>query len=170
MTKTILNFTILFILFVLAQAILFNHLDIFGVAVPLVFIFWIIILPVNTGLNKVLILSFLLGFCVDLFSDTPGMNALACTILAGLRLPVLRLYFPREDDMTNPIPSIRSLGVGVFAKYSFTATLVYCALYYSIEAFSFFSIWRLVYSIIASTLTSFLIIFVIATLFNRDRK
>lgn len=170
MTKTIINFSLLFIVLVLAQAILFNRLDIFGVAVPLVFIYWIIKLPVNLNLNWTLIFSFLLGLSVDIFSDTPGMNALSCTLIAGLRLPILRLYLPREDDLTNPIPSIRTLGLAVFAKYSFTICLVYSALYYTIEAFTFFNAWRLVYSIIASTITTFIVVSALASLLNKERK
>lgn len=170
MTKTILNFAFLFIVLVLAQAIIFNHLPIFGISVALIFVYWIMILPVNLGQNWVLTFSFLLGLTVDSFSDTQGMNALACTLTAALRLPVLRLYFPREEDMTNPIPSIRTLGIGIFTKYIFTVTLIYCGLYYIIEAFTFFNIWRLTYSIIASTLSTFIIIFALASLSNRERK
>jgi len=170
MTKNIINFTILFIVLVLLQSILFNHIAIFGVAIPVIFIYWILILPTNLSLNWCLTLSFIMGLCIDTFSDTQGMNSLSCTILAALRMPILRLYFPREDDLANPIPSIKSLGLATFAKYIFTAILTYSILYYTIEAFSFFNLWRLAYSIIASTLSSFIIIFVIASLFNRERK
>lgn len=170
MTKTIIQFGLLFICLVLMQVILFNHLSLFGIAVPVIFIYWILRLPVNLSQNWVLTLSFLLGLTIDTFSDTQGMNALACTLLAGLRLPVLRLYIPREDELTNPIPSIRSLGIGVYAKYIFTGVLAYCILYYTIEAFSFFNIWRLTYSIAASTLSSFIIIFALSTLLYRQRK
>lgn len=170
MTKNTLNFTLLFVILVLAQAILFNNLVLFGVAIPIVFIYWILILPVNLNLNWALTFSFLLGLTVDIFSDTQGMNALACTILAMSRLPILRLYFPREEDMANPVPSLKSLGPAPYTKYIFTATVLYCALYFIIEAFSFFNVWRLITSILASGIVSFLIILAFSTLFHRNFK
>ena len=117
MTKEILKYLLLFLILVVAQVIVFNHLCLFNVAVPLVFIYFIIKLPVNLPVNWALTFSFLIGLTVDIFSNTQGMNALACTILAAVRIPVLRLYFPREDDMTNPEPSLRTLGPGVYLGY-----------------------------------------------------
>ena len=105
MIKEILKFACLFVVLVLCQAVVFNHICLFGVAIPLVFIWFIIKLPFNLSLNWVLTFSFLLGLAVDVFSNTPGMNALCCTLLAVCRKPVVRLYVPRQDDMPNPEPS-----------------------------------------------------------------
>lgn len=169
MTKTILHFTALFVLLVLAQAVIFNHLFLFGVAVPLVFIYFIIRMPVTLGSIAMMTLGFLLGFTVDIFSDTAGMNSLACTLLAVMRLPVLRLYFPREDDLTNPEPTMHSLGAGVYMKYAFSLTLIYCALLLSIETFSFIDIGSLVARIIGSTLLTFIFIICIDSLTNQKQ-
>ncbi len=91
---------------------------------------------------------------VDVFSDTYGMNAIACTVLAMLKRPVLRLYVPREEDLTRPEPSMLSLGTAVFMKYLLTMTLIYCTLIFLIEAFTFFNPLQLVLRIIFSTLLS----------------
>lgn len=91
MSKTIINALILLLVLVLAQAVIFNNLAIFGVALPIVFIYVLISLPVVTGTNLVLTIGFLSGLAVDIFSDTPGLNSLACTIMAFVRRPVLHL-------------------------------------------------------------------------------
>ena len=98
MAKEILKYLLLFVVLVVAQVVVFNHLCLFNVAVPLVFIYFIVKLPVNLSVNWAMAVSFLLGLMVDIFSNTQGMNALACTVLAAIRLPMLRLYFPREED------------------------------------------------------------------------
>ena len=41
--------------------------------------------------------SFLLGLTVDIFSNTPGMNAAAATLLAFMREPILRLVTLRDS-------------------------------------------------------------------------
>ncbi len=158
MNRTAINLTLLAIGLILAQAIVFNHICLFGVAVPFVFIYVILRLPVTMSMPWVLTASFFIGLGVDIFSDTQGMNSLACTIIAVLRKPVLRLYFPREDDLTDPEPSIKSLGMGVYMKYALTMTLIYCSLIFMIESFTFFYLLRLILRIIFSTILTTLLI------------
>lgn len=158
MAKEILKYLMLFVVLAVAQVLVFNHLCLFNVAVPLVFIYFIIKLPVNLPVNWAMTFSFLLGLTVDIFSNTQGMNALACTILAAIRLPLLRLYFPREEDLTNPEPSLRTLGPSVYMKYLITAVAVYCALFFIIEAFTFYNWTLMLLRIAASTLLTFIII------------
>lgn len=170
MVKTALQFVILYVLMVLTQVIVFNHICLFGYAVPLVYIYVIIKLPVTLNVNWVLTISFLLGLTIDIFSDTQGMNSLACTILGILRKPVLHLYFPREDEMSTPQPSFRSLGVAVYLKYIFSISLIYCTLFFLIETFSFFNPLRLFIKIASSTLLTFIIIIAIDSLTSRRRE
>lgn len=157
MSKTTLQFILLGVILVLAQVIVFNHICLFNVAVPLVFIYLIVRLPITLSVNWTLTIAFALGLIVDVFSDTYGMNALACTILAMLRKPVIRLYVPREEDLTRPEPSMLSLGMAVYLKYLLTMTLIYCTFIFVIEAFTFFNPLQLVLRIICSTILSLVI-------------
>lgn len=59
MTKTIIQFSILFIVLVLLQAMVFNNICLFNVAVPFVFIYFIVYLPLTLSTNWVLTLAFL---------------------------------------------------------------------------------------------------------------
>lgn len=161
MTKTVMQFSLMFIALVVCQAVVFNRLDLFSVALAFVFIYFIIKLPITLSASSVMLLSFLLGTMVDIFSDTPGMNALACTCLGGCRRTILRLYVPREDDIIHKTPSSRSLGAIVFGKYVVTMSLVYCLLVFTIEAFTFFRPMALLGRIAASTLLTSLIILLI---------
>lgn len=110
MSKLTLQFILLGVILVFAQVIVFNHICLFNVGVPMVFIYLIIRLPITLAVNWVLTIGFFLGLIVDVFSDTYGMNAVACTVLAMLKRPVLRLYVPREEDLVRPEPSMMSLG------------------------------------------------------------
>ena len=94
MAKEILKYILWFAALVAAQVIVFNNLCLFNIAIPLVFIYFIIKLPVTLGVNWVMTLSFLLGLTVDIFSNTQGMNALACTILGAMRAALLRAVLP----------------------------------------------------------------------------
>lgn len=167
MTKTAIQFTILYIVLALAQAIVFNNVCLFGAAVPFVFIYVIIRLPMTLAVNWVLTIGFTLGFIVDIFSDTQGMNSLACTLLAMARRPILHLYFPREDELTMPEPSIRSLGPEIYGRYLFTMVLFYCTAIFLIEAFSLFDPLRLMLRVICSTFLTFLLLLGLDSVISR---
>lgn len=169
MSKEILKYLLLFIVLVVAQVVVFNHLCLFNVAVPLVFIYFIIKLPVDLSVNWVMTFSFLLGLIIDIFSNTQGMNALSCTVIAAIRLPVLRLYFPREDDMSNPEPSLRTLGPGVYMNYIITVIAIYCTLFFVIEAFTFYNWLLMLIRIAASTLLTFVVILAVDSLTSPRR-
>jgi rod shape-determining protein MreD len=153
-SKTVLQFILLGFILVLAQVIVFNHICLFNVAVPLVFIYLLVRLPITLSVNWMLTIGFFLGLTVDIFSDTYGMNTLACTIEAMMRKPILRLYVPREEDLTRPEPSMYSLGTATYLKYLLTLTLLYCSLIFLIEAFTFFNPVRLLLRIVFSTILS----------------
>ncbi|MCM1297349.1 MAG: rod shape-determining protein MreD [Muribaculaceae bacterium] len=170
MTKTLLKFAFLFIVLVLTQVVVFNHLVLLGVAVPFVFIYGIIRLPVNLNINWVMTIAFLLGTAVDIFSDTNDINALACTFFSVLRLPVLRLYFPRVQDLTDPEPSMRSLGPAVYMKYLVSMSLLYSMLFFIIESMTFFNITRLLMSIIGSAALTFVFILAIEIIRQREKR
>lgn len=157
MSKTTIQIIILGIILVLAQVIVFNHICLFNVAVPMVFFYLIIRLPITLSTNWMLTIGFFLGLIVDIFSDTYGMNALACTVEAMLRRPILRLYVPREEDLTRPEPSMHSLGTTTYLKYILTMTLLYCTLIFLIEAFTFFNPIQLMMRIVFSTILSMIL-------------
>lgn len=136
-TKSIIHYALLFVTLVVAQAVVFNNLTFFNIAIPLVFVYFIASLPVLMRPNLVLTFSFLLGVCIDIFSDTPGMNALACTITGAMRRPMLKSFIQRDEDMGDSEPSMRTMGVGAYIKYVMVMSLIYCTVYFVAEAMTF---------------------------------
>lgn len=168
MTKTVLQFTLMFVLLVITQSVIFNHIALFSVALAFVFIYFILRLPVTLDGSRVTALSFLIGLAVDIFSDTPGMNSLACTCIGGSRRTVLRLYVSRDEDINGPLPSMRSMGPGVYAKYVLTMSLMFSLLIFFIESLSFFNPGLLITRVVASTLLTSVLILAIDSLTDRS--
>lgn len=169
MNKTIVQLIVLFIVLVLAQVVCYKIL-LFNVAIPLVFIYLILRLPVNWNLNINLTIAFVMGLLVDITCNTPGMNALCCTLLAAVRYPVFALYVSREDDMSNPVPSVDTLGFGVYFKYMATMTVIFCTLLFFIQAFTIRN-WPLtVMRIAASSLLTIILLLAIDSLVSTRRE
>ena len=135
MTRTIVLMAVLAVVLVLAQVVC-SKIILFNVAMPIVFIYLIVRMPMSWHANVTMTVGFLVGLLVDVFNNTPGMHALSCTVLAGVRHTVFNAYVPREDEMAEPFPSIDSLGMGVYFKYMFTLVLIYCTLLFFIQAFT----------------------------------
>ena len=169
MTRNIIQFVILFFVLVLAQAIC-SKICLFNVAVPIIFIYFIIRLPLSLGVNWLMTPSFFIGLVIDIFNNSLGMNALSCVILAVSKRPVFRLYFPREDDITDTIPSIDSLGLSVYFRFMSSLTFIYCALLFGIQAFSLMNIGLTLLRIAASSLLSIILILGIDSLSASHRE
>ena len=156
-----LRYFFLFIVVVFLQVTIGNNIHLLGVAIPFLYIYFIIRLPLSLSVNWTLTLAFILGLVIDIFSNTPGMNALACTVVAFLRKPILNLYTPRGEDYSESEPSIRNFG---------TFSLCFCTLLFVIESFSFFDIGRLIVRILASTILTFLVILGMDSLTKSGRE
>ena len=86
-----------FVLLVMVQGLIFNHINLFNYINPFVYILFIILFPVRKNIAPFLILSFLLGLSVDFFSDSGGIHAAASTFIAFIRLPYLNFILGRSD-------------------------------------------------------------------------
>ena len=134
-----LRYFFLFIVVVFLQVTIGNSIHLLGVAIPFLYIYFIIRLPLSLSVKSLKRMS-------------PGMNALACTVVAFLRKPILNLYTPRGEDYSESEPSIRNFGMSLFVRYVLTFSLCFCTLLFVIESFSFFDIGRLVLRVLARTI------------------
>lgn len=170
MNKTTLSLILLFVVLVPAQAIFFNNLVLFNVAIPFAFLYLLITLPVTMKTNVALTVGFLTGLAVDILSDTPGVNALAATILTFERRGVFHLYMASDVDLASQRPSLRNMGTAAFLKYALTLVVIYCTEVFLIEAFMVWNLKLLVLRIICSSLFSFIIIYAMASLAKKSYK
>ena len=170
MSKTTLRYVIMCCLLLLVQVVVLNRLVRFNTAIPLAFIYIITVLPVSFSTNRSVALGFFTGLIVDVFMDTYGLNALCCTVLAFVRKPVLHMYVLRDDAPASQPLDMHSLGTPVFLKYTLTMTLIYCAMMFTVEAFSFFDIRRLLLRTVASTIYTFIVICAVSGLYNPRRE
>lgn len=170
MDKTFLNNVIILLCLILIQVLACNHIMLFNVAIAFVFIYSIVRLPMDLSINLVLTWGFLAGLLVDIFSDTPGVNALACTIISMLRRPMLYAYVPRDDRTKNIVPTLHSLGFAIYGKYLFSMSLVYCLLVFTIEYFNFADVKEIVIMTLSSSIFTFIILLGIDSLIITKRE
>ena len=158
MSKVFFRLTALFILLVFFQVLLFNHIHLFGFATPLLYIYFLLKLPVGINRNVVMLLCALLSFIIDIFGGTLGLNMAAMVIVAFLRYYFLKLFAPR-DVFDDYFPSFNTFGKYLFIRYAGIITLIHVSLLFTIESFSLFTPWLLILRIIGSFFLTIFFIF-----------
>lgn len=88
-----INSILRFVVLILAQALIFNHINLLGTVNPFPYILFILLFPVNNNRVLFIFLSFMLGLFIDLFSDSGGVHAAACVTIAFIRPAVLKFVF-----------------------------------------------------------------------------
>lgn len=155
MNKSVITYIILFAILVLVQVLLFNHIVLFSSAVCFIFIYFLIKLPINLSTNWLLTLGFIIGLLVDMLSDTPGLNALCCTVLSSLKRPVFFAYEQHDDQKRNVSPSIGTMGLFNFCKYILSISAIYCLILFFIEFLEFTDVIGILIKAGGSTLFTF---------------
>lgn len=142
---------------ILLQVLVLNNVHIAGYATPFLYIYLLLKLPSSTSRNELLLWGFSMGLVIDIFSNTPGMNAAAGVFIAFLRPLFLRLFSPR-DSSDEIIPSIKTIGVFSFTKYVVTCVLFHHVFLLLVESFSLFDINNLLIRIGSSVVLTVLCI------------
>ncbi|MEI6047533.1 MAG: rod shape-determining protein MreD [Bacteroidota bacterium] len=154
MINKILRFSLIFILLILLQVLLFNNIQFSGYVNPYVYLMFILLLPVEIPSWLLLLLSFSTGLIIDFFSGSPGMHSFA-TVLAGFVRPyILRIISPRDGYEHGSVPSMLTYGFKWFLTYTLLVVLVHHTALFYIEVFRFTDFFRTMLRVLLSSLFS----------------
>ena len=154
----LINRLVMFVALFVAQVLILNHVHLLGVGTPLLYVYFIISFRRNFPKWLVLVSSFLLGLLIDIFSNTPGLAASTMTLVALAQTYLIDLVAPR-DSAEDLEASAKVLGASKFVTLSALLTLLYCLVFFALEAFNFFDVllW-LARSVVSFVLTMVLIL------------
>lgn len=158
MTTNWLKQILLFVLLVLLQVWVFNQIHLFGIATPLFYVYFILKMPTSINRNLVIFLSALIGFCIDLFNYTLGLNMLAATVAGFMRHYALNLFSPREM-IESYIPSIKVFGFGPFMRYASFIILIHHIVLFTVEYLSLYDPLMILIRIGANFVLTLILIF-----------
>lgn len=150
----------LFVVLVLVQALVLNHIHLFGYATPLLYVYFVISFQRGYPKWALLLWGFALGLSIDVFSNTPGVAASTMTLLALVQPYLLELFLGRDAD-ENFQPAIYTFGMAKYCYYALLLTFLYCFLFFTVETFTFFNWLQWLLSIVSSTALTFVLIIVI---------
>lgn len=146
-----------FIFLILLQVFVLDNIQFMGYINPMIYVLFILSLPVRFPKWALLILAFIMGLIIDVFSNTAGMHSFALVFAAFLRTPVINI-FTSLDEGANPTPSFHTFGVSAYVKYVVILVLIHHFILFFIESFSFLHLTLLIPKIIFSSTVTILLI------------
>lgn len=166
MINSVIRGVIYFIVFVLIQVLILNNVYYLRIATPFLYLYFLLKLPVGVSKSTILILSFLTGLTIDVFSNTPGMHAAACTFVGFYRAAMIR-FLIGKDLVEGVFPSYAVFGVPGFLRYTFLFVFLHQVVLFLVESLTLFDPLFLAIRILSSTLLSVILIAIVEA-FNME--
>ncbi|MBO0321463.1 rod shape-determining protein MreD [Muricauda sp. CAU 1633] len=101
MNNTVFLNTMRFVLLVLTQVLIFNNLHFMGYINPMVYVIFFYWYPIKGNRALFMVISFLLGFIIDIFSDTLALHSIASLTVAYARPVLMRFCFGVNYEFQN---------------------------------------------------------------------
>lgn len=154
-----------FILLVLFQVVLFNHINFLGYINPYIYIIFIIFYPIKNNRLLFIFLSFLIGLTVDMFSDSGGIHAAASVCIAYARPVFLKFAFGTMYEHNNV--KFNNTDFGAKLVYIALLTLLHHVILFYLEIFSISRILMVFQKTLSSGIFTTLMITLISIIFSR---
>jgi len=163
MTIDIVRRIVLFIVLLLAQALVFGHVHLLGCATPFVIVHFVVTYPRSYPRWAGLLWAFFLGLLFDVFSNTPGLAAASLTLVAFVQPLVQELFMPR-DAAENLKSALSTFGFSKYVVMMSVLVFLFCLTYFSLESFAFSNILQWLMNVGGSTVLTVLVLLVFETL------
>ncbi len=169
MINKIIRYLISFILLVTVQVIFLNNMQLSGLFNPFLYVLFILILPFEIPGILLLVLSMLIGLTVDMFLNTPGMNAAASLMIGFIRPYFLKLMAPRDGYEFESTPTLRHMGFRWFITYASFMVLVHHFTLFFIEIGRFNEFFFTFSKVILSSFLTIILILIVQYLFSKQK-
>ena len=156
-----------FIILVFLQVVILNNIELSGFINPYIYILFILLLPFETPAWMLLILGFITGLTIDIFSGTIGMHATATTLAAYSRPYILTLFSPRDGYESQTSPTLRFYNMSWIIRYSVVIILIHHSCLFFVEVFRFLGFFYTIFRIIISSAFTFLLVLICQLFFYK---
>jgi rod shape-determining protein MreD len=168
MNSTLLVNISRFILLLALQIIIFSNMNFLGYIIPLPYILFIILYPVNGNRSGLLLASFLLGLTMDFFSNSGGIHATACLVLAYVRPTIFKFSF----GVSYEYQTIKLNDVLTPERFSFIlmSVVIHHVTLFILEAFQISFFWDILLRTVLSTVFTIISCIIIIYLIKPNKR
>lgn len=157
-----------FVVLILIQILVCSHINFLGYINPYIYILFIILFPVINNRIAFLIVSFLLGITLDMFSDSGGIHAAACVTIAYIRPQVLKFSFGTIYEHQSV--KFGTVDFGSRLSYITILTVIHHLVLFSLEIFNTSQIILILQKTLFSSIFTIILCVLITIIFSQKPK
>ncbi len=159
-----------FLLLMGMQLLVFNYVYLGGYVMPMIYVLFILMLP--TGMKRIplLLIAFGTGLIVDVMGNMIGFHALACTVVAMLRILFADRILTRGEPVTITTPSVYSVTPQYFISYVMLLLGAFYLVFYTAELFGFRGFGGVLLATVCSTVVTTILVVLYQVLFLKRKE
>jgi len=141
----------------LLQLFLFNHLQMYGLCQPQVYVICLLMMPIVLPRWADMLIGFAVGLLMDVLCNSIGVHTAACVMVMYIRQPLLAFLVQEHERLTGEI-SWQTVNREAFIKYAAVLIFVHQLTVSMLAAWSFQHFGMTLLQVIISGLLNFGII------------
>lgn len=159
-----------FLVLIFLQGVLLNDVNLWdGMAIPYLYILFLLMLPIETPRWLELIIGLVTGLSIDMFTNTAGIHASACVLLAFLRPVFLRAIAPRDGYEFGMKPTIGDMGIGWYLKYAAVLIFIHHTWLFYVEIYSLSGFFTTLLRVFLSSIFTFVLVILSQFLISKKK-
>ena len=158
-----MKITKLFLWTIFIQIFILNNIQFSGYINPYYYLIFILYIPSKQSKASILLLSFLIGFVIDIFSQSYGIHAFTSVLIAYLKILWTAKIATSKD--TDELIEISTLSISNFITLSCYFILIHHFTLFFLERLNLYEILSILRSTISSSIFT-LFLFIIHKLFS----
>ena len=170
MYNTLIRNILRFLGLLFLQVLIIDNIRLGNFIHPCAYVLFVMLLPFETPKWKLIINGFIIGFAVDIFNGTPGLNAAATVLMAYVRPNIIGLTTRKSDIEGKTAPTVSEMGLQWFFLYSILLLIIHNFTLFMLEAFSFRLFGLVLLETLLSVLISSFVIILIIYIFKPIKK
>ncbi|MEK9756305.1 MAG: rod shape-determining protein MreD [Bacteroidota bacterium] len=162
MNREIFKNIIFGLFIILSQILIFNHINLFGISSPSIYVILFILYKTNYDKTLLIILGFIIGLIIDLSMQTYGCHAFASLTVCFLREWIEKYSFGVNSNLPNAM--VKGTSLTNRLTYFIIITILHSLLYFILLYFNSELLLRIILSTLYNSIITFIIVWIISEL------
>jgi hypothetical protein len=160
------------VLYLTLQAALFGQMVVLGVAIPQLYLMFLIMLPLQISLGFSLLIAFFYGLSYDLLTQTAatGVGSFAAVFLIAFRELWIQISIPKIYYNTRQDLELQQLPMNQFLIYMIPLLFFHQLTYYWVDSFGMEGFGMVILKSFAGTVYTGILSLILLVLFYTGRK
>jgi len=151
------------------QVLLLDRIGVYyNLSNPYLYVLVIIMLPLDVPVFWLYAIAFTTGLVIDTFSNSLGIHAVACVLMAYVRIVTLNLMNPRGTDFYAE-PTLGNMGFNRFITYSAILVFFHHLALISLDIFRVSEFFYIILRVLSSAVFTLILIMLTEYLFYGRR-